>query len=977
MLKSSAELLIKSKIQLEARVKALSARVEEEAEINSELTARGRKLEDECSEFKKEIDDLETILVKSQKEKCATEHKVVQEARQQTLDDLYTEQEKLSNLSKANLKLKQQVDEFEGALEQERKAKMNVKGKSANWRAISSCTRRVWHRESSQLELTEKLRKKELEMSQMNSKVEHEKDLVAQPQQMVKELQVVIYQTPVNSHTAFERTTQAKVERDRADLTQELEDLNGRLGQAGGDSLASGRKLRDRKRNYRSFVGIWKRPRCTLRQLLKLRHADILTDRKSQIEDLQQIKQKLEKDKSDLQLNVDDHLTHVEQMTELRGQMLNEGAALWWSVSSHMEELCSATSQADGCQYSGGGGSLSCLLSSAKDVRLQLSQPSVTVTFRESNMKNKRPRLSCSGLSPKAMLKWRMKYEDDAIHRTEDLEDAKNKLAIRLQEAAGTRGVANARNDSLERTRHRLQLDLVDALWDLGKACSTAAVLDQKQQHFDMCLDGWRHTCEKSTVSQETLQGENYSLQGLSRAWSQSRSKDLWGSPGFKEEISNLTNQLREENKKLSEMEKGALKCNESKNLCFQLELSDTKAELERRLSEKDEEIENFSLDSATRSRIEATRLKRNMEGDLNETELQLSCANRRVSEATTSLGQLQIEIKDLWMHLDDSTHLNSELKEQVAMAQQRNSLFQSQLEELRSFVDNAPNTTLLGQKKKLEVDVARMQKEAREAMWRCRNAEEKAKKTAAVVANMSEELKKDQDANAHLEKMRSNMEQTIKDLQKRLDEAEQMALMGSRKQIQKLESRAEEGKKYLSRMQTLMDNLQLNVQSYKQQIEAVEAQANQYLSKYKKRQCELNEAKERAEIAESQVNKLKIKAKEFGKKCLEDRRRPHPLPLLLVTICMVIGPSSHCHGLAPPAHLLHHPTTVLLSSGPIRASSASTAAHCQCRIANACHVSRHPLVGELCLATSQAEGYQYSSGGGSLSCLLSSAKDV
>lgn len=71
------ELLIKSRIQLEARVKALSAWVEKGVEINSELTARGRKLEDECSEFKKEIDELETILVKSQKEKCATEHKVL------------------------------------------------------------------------------------------------------------------------------------------------------------------------------------------------------------------------------------------------------------------------------------------------------------------------------------------------------------------------------------------------------------------------------------------------------------------------------------------------------------------------------------------------------------------------------------------------------------------------------------------------------------------------------------------------------------------------------------------------------------------------------------------------------------------------------------------------------------------------------------------------------------------------------------
>lgn len=51
--------------------------MEEEEEINSELTARGRKLEDECSKLKKEIDDLETMLVKSQKEKRATEHKVL------------------------------------------------------------------------------------------------------------------------------------------------------------------------------------------------------------------------------------------------------------------------------------------------------------------------------------------------------------------------------------------------------------------------------------------------------------------------------------------------------------------------------------------------------------------------------------------------------------------------------------------------------------------------------------------------------------------------------------------------------------------------------------------------------------------------------------------------------------------------------------------------------------------------------------
>lgn len=54
----------------------------------------------------------------------------------------------------------------------------------------------------------------------------------------------------------------------------------------------------------------------------------------------------------------------------------------------------------------------------------------------------------------------------------------------------------------------------------------------------------------------------------------------------------------------------------------------------------------------------------------------------------------------------------------------------------------------------------------------------------------MAEELKKEQDTSAHLERMKKNMEQTVKDLQMRLDEAEQIALKGGKKQIQKLESR-------------------------------------------------------------------------------------------------------------------------------------------------------------------------------------------
>ncbi len=70
------DLLIKTKIQLEAKVKEIMERLEDEEEMSSNLLAKKRKLEDECAELKKDIDDLEITLAKVEKEKHATENKV-------------------------------------------------------------------------------------------------------------------------------------------------------------------------------------------------------------------------------------------------------------------------------------------------------------------------------------------------------------------------------------------------------------------------------------------------------------------------------------------------------------------------------------------------------------------------------------------------------------------------------------------------------------------------------------------------------------------------------------------------------------------------------------------------------------------------------------------------------------------------------------------------------------------------------------
>lgn len=54
----------------------MSERLEDEEDVNAELTAKKRKFEDECSELKRDIDDLELTLAKVEKEKHAVENKV-------------------------------------------------------------------------------------------------------------------------------------------------------------------------------------------------------------------------------------------------------------------------------------------------------------------------------------------------------------------------------------------------------------------------------------------------------------------------------------------------------------------------------------------------------------------------------------------------------------------------------------------------------------------------------------------------------------------------------------------------------------------------------------------------------------------------------------------------------------------------------------------------------------------------------------
>ena len=93
-------------------------------------------------------------------------------------------------------------------------------------------------------------------------------------------------------------------------------------------------------------------------------------------------------------------------------------------------------------------------------------------------------------------------------------------------------------------------------------------------------------------------------------------------------------------------------------------------------------------------------------------------------------------------------------------------------------------NTAFINQKRKIENELTNVRNEVEEAINEARNAEDSAKKALTTAALLAEDLKKEQDQAQHLERMKKNQENSVKDLQMRLDEAEQVALKGGKKQV-------------------------------------------------------------------------------------------------------------------------------------------------------------------------------------------------
>merc|ERR1719410_2310696 len=141
-------------------------------------------------------------------------------------------------------------------------------------------------------------------------------------------------------------------------------------------------------------------------------------------------------------------------------------------------------------------------------------------------------------------------------------------------------------------------------------------------------------------------------------------------------EIDKIRKRLENEKLELQaalEEAESALESEENKVLRAQLELSQVKQEIERRIKEKEDEFEGLrkthqravesmqaSLENESRAKGEAIRQKKKLESDINELDIALEHANGSNAEAQRSIKKYQQQIKE--MQMTDSLALGPSL---------------------------------------------------------------------------------------------------------------------------------------------------------------------------------------------------------------------------------------------------------------------------------------------------------------------------
>merc|ERR1712152_79204 len=538
-----------------------------------------------------------------------------------------------------------------------------------------------------------------------------------------------------------------------------------------------------------------------------------------------------------------------------------------------------------------------------------------------------------------------------------ELEGARNKLQAKIVENEELVDVLSTKVATAEKSKGRLGTDLDDISMEYERVHAAALITEKRAKNFDKVLGEWQSKAAdlQAEINASQDEGRNYSSELFRLKAAQQESIEQLDvvrreNENLADEIKDLLDQLGDGGRSIHELDKqrrrlevekeelqsaleeaeGALEAEENKVLRAPLELGQVKQEIDRKIAEKEEEFENTrknharamdsmqaSLESEQRAKGEALRIRKKLEGEINELEIALDHANKANNEAQKSIKRYQGQMREAECALSEESRVRQEMAEKASLADRRANALAGEMEEARSLLDSAErgkrqteaelgesrnavnemssiNSRASGEKRSIEGAVHTLHAEIDDMLHQAKNPEEKAKKAMVDAARLADELRSEQDHVCTLTKTKRSLESQFSELENKCAEANESAMRGGRAALAKLETRIreleielgnsqshtsesmkghqkterrckelqfqiDEDKKNQDRMAELASKLQQKIKTYKKQIEEAEEIAALNLAKFRKAQQELEESQDRANMAESNISAVRL----------------------------------------------------------------------------------------------------------------------
>merc|ERR1711990_88613 len=495
-----------------------------------------------------------------------------------------------------------------------------------------------------------------------------------------------------------------------ADLGEQIDNLNGNKVKSEKDKANMELDLRDTRCDLEDAV----KGKADLDKTGKLLQGNIV-DANTRLDEMARALNEAESSKKRLQVENQDLSRQIDELEAAIANM-NKGKI---SVSTQLEDT-KALADAENKDRSS-------LLTKYKMMATDLEN------FKEK-LENENARksdaLKALSKAQSEIQLWKSRFETEGMGRVEELEAARNKLQAKIVESEELVDVLTTKVANAEKSKTRMNNELDDLAMEYERVHAAALITEKRGKNFDKVLGEWQSKAAdvSAEVAASQDEGRNYTseLFRLKAAGDEGLEQlDIVKreNKNLADEIKDLLDQLGEGGRSIHDLDKqrrrleqekeelqgaleeaeGTLEQEENKVLRAQLELGQVKQEIDRRVAEKEEEFNNTrknharameslgaSIEAEQRAKGESLRIKKQLEGEINELEIGLDHANKANSEGLKSVKRYQTQLRETIQAYEDEARSRAQIFEQVGISERKAGALSGEVEESKALLDGA-----------------------------------------------------------------------------------------------------------------------------------------------------------------------------------------------------------------------------------------------------------------------------------------------